>query len=164
MSQAGSTSVMGVGMSISRLGKFLLCSHKSNIARIFPAALAMIALPTGIAAQSTEQIMIFGGNDHDVFLGCLNCTEYDQSSVWNDVGKYGWANSFGVWGRYGAYGGEFGTNSACSEFASKPPVLVDRRGAFYGYLSVNQFMSKGVCSFGGNAAVCSALKNMCSQK
>jgi len=97
-------------------------------------------------------------------LGCLNCAETDSNSVWNDYSKYGWANNYGVWSEYGQYGGEYGTHSACNSYTSTPPILIDRRGNSYGYLTVNEYKSGSVCGYGGAPQICSALKVMCAHK
>ena len=55
--------------------------------RAFPAvsvlvAVGVISVPTYAA---TQPILIFGGADHDEFLGCLNCGGADPASVWKEV-------------------------------------------------------------------------------
>lgn len=122
-------------------------------------AASVISAPTYAASQP---ILIFGGADHNEFLGCLNCGDADPASVWNDGSKYGWGNDYGVWNEYGQYGGEYGSYSACNEYTSNPPVLVDRQGNSYGYLSVNEYKSGSVCGVTGDEQICQALKVMCA--
>ena len=86
---------------------------------------------------------IFGGEDHDVYLGKLNASEYDSESIWNEYGKYGSEyNSNSIWNEYGKYGSEYSNYSPFNEYASHPPVIVDEDGNFYGYFTVNKFKSK----------------------
>lgn len=131
--------------------------------RKLAVGLAVLALFISERSDSqSEAIQIFGGDNHDVYLGCLNCSEFDSNSVANQFGKYGWGSVGGAWNHFGNYADSYGNNSACNEYARKPPALVDRHGAFYGYLSVNEYLSNSICAIGGNEGVCSALKRMCA--
>jgi hypothetical protein len=127
-------------------------------------ALFVAALPSSAAVAQATPILIFGGTDHREFLGCVNCDELDDASVWNDISQYGWHNSIGKWSDVGEYGSSIGSYSACNDLSSDPPVLVDRRGNFYGRLSTNELVSGSVCGItGGNEKLCMGLKAMCTQ-
>ena len=123
----------------------------------FACALAL-AFSYPAYAQTRERILIFGGTNHDEFLGCLNCSDTDSDSVWNDTSQYGWANGFGKWNSFGSNKSEFSSTSACNEFSTSGPVLVDRRGNFYGTLTVNEFAKGSICGLNGSEQVCRALK------
>ncbi len=89
------------------------------------------------------KIMIFGGSNHDVYLGCISCSEYSSDSVFNEYGSYGSEYSTtSIFNEYGQYGGEYSSYSPCNEYASNPPVVVDQDGNFYGYLTINEYKSK----------------------
>lgn len=88
------------------------------------ATLAMLLCMVSLQAQT---LLIYGGSDHDVFLGKLNADCYDSESIWNE---------------YGTYGSEYSSYSPWNEYASTPPVVVDSRGNFYGYLTANEFISQ----------------------
>ena len=88
------------------------------------ATLAMLLCMVSLQAQT---LLIYGGSDHDVFLGKLNADCYDSESIWNE---------------YGTYGSEYSSYSPWNEYASTPPVIVDSRGNFYGYLTANEFISQ----------------------
>jgi hypothetical protein len=91
-------------------------------------------------SQSSPKIMVFGGVDHKTYLGCLNCNEYASDSIFNAYGTRGSAFSTeSIWNHFSEYGSEFSTYSACSAYASDPPVIVDGTGAYYGRLSINQY-------------------------
>ncbi len=111
-----------------------------------------------------QEILIFGGQNNKEFLGCLTCSEMSANSVFNDFSQYGWANGFGVWNPFGPYKNPFSSTSACNEFSAQGPVLVDRKGNFYGRLTVNEFADKSICGITGNANICRALKIMCASK
>ena len=89
--------------------------------------------------------MIFGGENHDVYLGCLSCSEYDADSVHNAYGKYGnYYNAISIHNNFGKYGSAYSSLSACNAYANNPPVVVDKDGHFYGYLTVNGSKSKAI--------------------
>ena len=96
-----------------------------------------LLLASNTFAQS-KKIMIFGGPNHDVYLGCLSCSEFTIDSVYNEFGKYG--SEFqvdSIFNSFGRFGSGFSNFSPCNEFATEPPVIVDQNGNFYGRLTVN---------------------------
>lgn len=87
----------------------------------------------------SQTLYIYGGEDHDVFLGKLNASKYDSKSIWNEYGTYGSEyNANSIWNEYGTYGSAYSSYS----HASYPPVIVDEEGNFYGYFTVNKYKSK----------------------
>lgn len=92
---------------------------------------------------TAQELLIFGGANHKDFLGCLNCDQSDSSSIWNSFGEYGNPySSRSIWNSYGTYGGQYGTYSPWNRYSSYPPVVVDRQGNFYGYLTTNEYKDK----------------------
>ncbi len=88
-------------------------------------------------------ILIYGGSDHDVFLGKLNADRFDSESIWNPYGTYGSRySSKSIWNKYGTYGSKYSSYSPFCSYASNPPVLVDASGRFYGYFTANTLKSK----------------------
>jgi len=114
--------------------------------------------------STAQEILIFGGDNNKEFLGCLSCNEMAGNSVWNEMSQYGWKNGFGKWNPFGQYKNPYSGYSACNEFTSTGPVLVDREGRFYGRLTMNQFSDKSVCGISGNERICRALKVMCADQ
>lgn len=91
-----------------------------------------------VGSASAQDLLIFGGRGHDVFLGCLSCSRFESDSVLNSFGKYGSEfSSDSIWNQFSQYGGQFSAYSPCNRMATDPPVVVDRDGGFYGYLTVN---------------------------
>lgn len=87
-----------------------------------------------------QTIFIYGGKNHDVYLGCLNCNRYNSESIWNSYGKYGNPySSYSIWNDYAQYGNEYSNYSPFNDYATEPPVLVDKKGKFYGYFTVNKY-------------------------
>lgn len=37
-------------------------------------------------ATFAQTMHLYGGKDHDVYLGCLNCSSYNSDSIWNEYG------------------------------------------------------------------------------
>jgi hypothetical protein len=96
-----------------------------------------------LSTGQAQDLQIYGGESHDVYLGCLNCNQYDPNSIWNSFGKYGSQyNSNSVWNQFGTYGSEYSKYSPWNLYATDPPVIVDKDGAFYGYLTVNEYADK----------------------
>ena len=75
----------------------------------------------------SQVLHLYGGQNHDEYLGCLNCSIYDQSSIWNE---------------YGTYGSKYNSYSPWNAYSATPPVVVDKQGNFYGYFTVNEYKSK----------------------
>jgi hypothetical protein len=75
----------------------------------------------------SQTLHLYGGKNHDVYLGCLNCDAYNSNSIWNE---------------YGTYGSKYNTYSPWNAYSSEPPVVVDKDGNFYGYFTVNKYNSK----------------------
>ena|SRR5208282_1792661 len=98
--------------------------------RTFFSILLLASITSVTFAQALK---LFGGVDHDVYLGCLNSGKFDSNSVWNQLGTYGSKFSpNSIWNQFGTYGSKFSNDSPWNEFASDPPVIVDSSGNFYG--------------------------------
>ncbi|MDH7459827.1 hypothetical protein QEG73_01015 [Chitinophagaceae bacterium 26-R-25] len=92
---------------------------------------------------SQNALQIYGGKNHDVYLGCLNCNNFNTNSIWNQYGTYGskYSNK-SIWNSYSDYGSQFSNLSPFNTYASYPPVIVDGNGTFYGYFTVNDYKSQ----------------------
>jgi hypothetical protein len=40
-----------------------------------------------------DRVLVFGGRDYTVYLGCFSCNRFDPESIWNEFGSYGSAFS-----------------------------------------------------------------------
>lgn len=128
----------------------------------------------GLPPPVKPKIMIFGGGNHDVYLGCLSCESYEYDSIFNTSGPYGRCRLFednlycrGPFQEFGSKG-PFQDLSACASGASNPPVIVDKRGNYYGRFSVGGLFSHpdAVCvTFGSfrNTAACDIVKWVCER-
>ena len=91
------------------------------------AAIAVLIACVPALAQDSPALLLFGGDGHKTFLGCLNCGRFDSGSVCN---------------KFGNYGSKFSNYSPWNRFASEPPAIVDASGNFYGYLTANRYNPK----------------------
>lgn len=90
------------------------------------------------AATERKKIMIFGGENHKTYLGCLSCSEYANDSVFNEFGRNGSSySSTSIMNNYSQFGSAYSRYSACNQFANDPPVIVDEAGNYYGRLTIN---------------------------
>jgi hypothetical protein len=90
------------------------------------------------AGASSTKLMIFGGQGHKTYLGCVNCSRFDPDSVENQFGVHGSRfSTTSVVNGFSEFGSKFSDHSACNRFASDPPVIVDGSGQYYGRLTVN---------------------------
>jgi hypothetical protein len=88
--------------------------------------------------QSTKALLLFGGEDHKKFLGCLNCSSLNSSSVCNELGKYGSSlQSDSIWNSLGTFGSSLSRYSPWNSLSSSAPIIVDADGKSYGYFSTN---------------------------
>jgi hypothetical protein len=105
---------------------------------------ALIAFSSGAFAQD---LLLFGGSNHDQYLGCLKCSDSRSDSVCNGFGKYGNEYGSNMWNEFSSpYGNEFSNSSPWNEFSTSKsvPVLVDKNGKFYGYFTINDTRSDAV--------------------
>jgi hypothetical protein len=105
--------------------------------------LCLVILLCATATVAAQTLYIYGGREHDVFLGCLNGSKYDSNSIWNEYGQYGNKyNTNSIWNSYGTYGNKYNDLSPWNEYAAYPPVLLDQQGNFYGYFTRNKYKNK----------------------
>ena len=105
--------------------------------------LVAIAFLIAFTATGQKALHIYGGKEHDVYLGCLTCDNYDRNSIWNEYSTYGSKyNAKSIWNKYGSYGSDYSDTSPFNAYASNPPVIVDKDGGFYGYFTVNEYKQK----------------------
>jgi hypothetical protein len=108
--------------------------------KLILTALLSVAIATTTSGQTLH---IYGGSNHDVYLGCLNCSKYDTNSIWNAYGTHGSKyNSNSIWNAYGTYGSKYNSSSPWNAYSNDPPVIVDADGGFYGYFTANRHKSK----------------------
>jgi len=103
----------------------------------------LIILLIGTNCFGQKAMHIYGGQNHDIYLGCLNCNDIDANSIWNDIGRYGSnISATSIWNDISVYGSDISSYSPWNDIANNPPVIVDKDGDFYGYLTINDIKPK----------------------
>jgi hypothetical protein len=105
---------------------------------------AWVAAGQAVAASQQSApvaLLVYGGQGHKTFLGCVNCAETSQSSVLN---AYTYGSPYGqtIFNHYSEYGSAYSSESACNPYATDPPVIVDANGTYYGRLTLNEYHSE----------------------
>ena len=110
-----------------------------SIAILCAAVLGMwAAFPVRADTSQRVPILLFGGPDHEDFLGCLNCERSDAFSVWNESVEYGsTTHPHSIWNRNGVYGSPSSPWSPWNPSSKTPPIAVDRAGNVYGQFTRN---------------------------
>ena len=94
-------------------------------------------------AVFSQALMLWGGRNHDIFLGYLNTDKYQKDSIWNKYGDFGSKyNTKSIWNEFGDFGSKFNSYSPWNNFSTNAPVIVDQQGNCYGYFSTNKFHPK----------------------
>lgn len=110
-----------------------------NIIKAFRFTLLLTLIPFP-AFTKDPVLLLYGGENHELFLGCLNCSKYDSSSIWNKYGEHGSKyNSDSIWNKHGTYGSKFNTFSPWNKYSTESPVIVDPDGNFYGNFTLNKY-------------------------
>ncbi len=118
----------------------------TTLLKVFMTAL-LVMFSWPVAADESKEILIYGGQGHKQFLGCLICSELSSDSICNGFATFG--NEFssdGMFNEFSGFGNEFNSSSPWNEFSlsNSVPILVDRDANFYGYFTVNDSRSDAV--------------------
>jgi hypothetical protein len=90
-------------------------------------------------AKAQGTLNIYGGKNHDQFLGCMNCNNEKPNSIWSPFTDYGSShNPKSIWNERGLYGSVKSNYSPYNPKAKYPPQIVDGNGKCVGYLTVNK--------------------------
>jgi hypothetical protein len=120
---------------------FLGQSHAMKLA---VRALLFVAFSaTTLGRAQTPALLLYGGDDHQTFLGCVNCSKFEADSICNQFGRFG--SEFqgeSIWNMFGTYGSKFNAKSPWNQFSQGSVAIVDPNGGFYGFLTANKFANK----------------------
>jgi hypothetical protein len=99
--------------------------------------------PNVSLSDSRQSLLLFGGSGHEVFLGCLNCSEHEPKSVQNKYGDFGNKYSdHSIFNRYSDYGSRYSSYGVCNKYASDPPAIFDGEGHYFGRLTTSRSMDQ----------------------
>jgi hypothetical protein len=78
------------------------------------------------------------GKNYDTYLGCITCNQWDNRSINNTNGVYGskFSNT-SIHNSNSEFGSKFSDKSPHNQFATHPPMVVNEKGDFIGYLTTN---------------------------
>ena len=101
-------------------------------------------LASSIFAISLSELRIVA--EDGTFLGTFE-NEYSKNSIYNEYGTYGSKySSNSIFNQYGKYGSDYSQYNPFNKYANKTPSLYDKKGNFYGVLSLNKY-AKGVTDY-----------------
>ena len=99
---------------------------------------------TSVFPVSLNQLIIVANDG--TFLGTFE-NEYSKNSIYNEYGSYGSKYSTNsIFNKYGNYGSDYSDYSPFNKYASNAPWLMDRKGNYYGCLSINKY-AEGVTDY-----------------
>jgi hypothetical protein len=92
--------------------------------------------------RADDDLLLFGGPSHEVFLGCL-CDEQRSDSVFNLAGEHGSDLApASIRNKFGPYGSNHDDTSACNPAAQRPPIVVASSGKSLGLLTLNHHLKR----------------------
>ncbi|NIA71575.1 hypothetical protein HBA54_23570 [Pelagibius litoralis] len=107
--------------------------------RALSTLLLLLAGSASALAQEPEYLL-YGGKGQNTFLGCLNCSRFDNTSIWNKLGPHGSEfDNATIWSKTGVYGSPYQTLSPWNRNSFEGPVVRDKDGNSYGKFTRNQF-------------------------
>ena len=96
------------------------------------------------SADGECELLVFGGETHEVFLGCLS-SEQRPDSVFNLAGEHGSELSpTSIRNKFAPYGSNYDNTSACNPKAKRPPVVVSSGGKSLGLLTMNAWLDRRI--------------------
>ncbi|WP_124981413.1 hypothetical protein [Nonlabens xiamenensis] len=99
------------------------------------AGIILLNLLIGGLAQGQE-MHLYGGENHQVYLGCLTCERFQTNSIWNAFGEYGSSfSSTSIWNDLNIYGDPNKNYSPWNPLSTNPPKILNQHGKFLGYLT-----------------------------
>jgi hypothetical protein len=126
---------VAVGLAIAALLGYAMVKYPDATAQ----ALSEVGKTgTPQAKSASSKMMVFGGEDHQTYLGCLSCPTGAEDSIYTPGGPHGSpASSDSIWNK-ATFGSPTTQYSACSQSASDPPVIADDDGTYLGRLTLNR--------------------------
>lgn len=93
-----------------------------------------------VSFNAKAQLKLYGGKNHDQFLGDITYSEDDElNTIWSVFSNYGAIhNPRSIWNETGIYGSKISDYSPFNIKAKYPPQIRDEKGNFFGYLTVNK--------------------------
>jgi hypothetical protein len=91
-----------------------------------------------------DDLVVFGGATHEVYLGCL-CDQERPDSVFNLSGEHGSdVSPASIRNKFSPYGSNHDDTSVCDAKATHPPVVLTSEGKSLGLLTVNPDLKRRI--------------------
>ncbi len=126
------------------LGKRLRAKRPSSLWACVVVVAGILSVPISSRAVDPQDLLVFGSDEQTTFLGCLNCDTSSPASIFNPDGEYGhcrgaWMDNLYCRGAVSNFGNHRHSQklSACTSYASAPPVIRDGAGGYHGRLSIS---------------------------
>lgn len=101
-----------------------------------------LGLRLALVGRHATMLLLYGGPDRDVFLGCLTCHHREPESVFNTDSPFGSLDHpRSIWNARGAYGDRQSPYSPWNPQATAPPILKDEHDRSHGLFTVNSGLS-----------------------
>lgn len=102
------------------------------------AGLFLVLSEASPAFVQEPEYLLYGGENQQQFLGCLNCSRFDATSVWNKLGPYGSEfDEATIWSKTGLYGSPYKPLSPWHSHSVDAPEIRDQDGNSYGRFTRN---------------------------
>ena len=103
------------------------------------AKIFLVGILFAFAGDLEAQLLLYGGENSEQFLGCLSCGLVEEESVCYEFGPYGnELSQASIWNRQSRYGNRNSRVSPWNRIGSSPPIVVDREGNDYGLFTINR--------------------------
>jgi hypothetical protein len=129
---------------------------QSGIPQASPVPIASQPEPATVAQ---DRVVLIGGPDRAIYLGCVSCPQSDAESVFNPTGSFGSpVSQTSIFNPIGPYGSPISQYSVCNPVAASPPVLIDTARRVRGVLTLNPATPGAVT----DERILAWLREMCS--
>lgn len=137
MRRAGTLLALALAMALSGCAALLAQERIAIGPEAVPADLRLGLRLTVVGTRGTR-LLIYGGPDREVFLGCLSCERRSWQSIFHVEGPYGSVDhDASLWNPRGPYGDPKSPYSPWNRSAKHPPLLKDEFDRPYGLLTAN---------------------------
>ena len=97
-----------------------------------------LPLRLSVVGLHASTLLLYGGADHDVFLGCYTCDREDPHAVFNADGLYGSTrNAHSIWNPHCPFGDRKSPYSPWNPHATAPPLIKDEYDVKHGDFTAN---------------------------
>lgn len=99
-----------------------------------------------LCGSASAERLLYGGAQHDIFLGCLECGKFIDDSICNTANMGNPHNPLSIFNQFGVFGDKQSRSSPWNRYSNdgSVPIIVDLDDNFYGYFSINKYRGNAV--------------------